>query len=301
MARSEGRVFTTIWMDADFRALTPGAQRLYLFLLSQPELSFCGCLPLRLGKWERCAAGLKLAELQDQLAELAASRFVVADEVTQEVLVRSFVRRDWVLRSPKLWNPFTAACSNVESEVLRDVLSLELQRALAEEPVHDSLRDKVAKLADVLAVAKPQVNTLCHTVPDTQPDTQPDTLGHTPISRSISRRGSNSTEVQRGKQEALLPEAPLTITQRSKRITDAYAAAEPMCKWSAVNGIVIRAIKSDKYADEEIRDALLRMAQEGRGVTVESLRVELAGLAPGSRNGRVTPTPPGVPEHMLRR
>lgn len=74
----------------------------------------------------------------------------------------------------------------------------------------------------------------------------------------------------------------LSITQRSKGITDAYAAAEPMCKWPAVNAIVIRAIKSEKFSDDEIRDALLRLAKEGRGVTVESLRVELAGLPPGN-------------------
>jgi hypothetical protein len=51
-----------------------------------------------------------------------------------------------------------------------------------------------------------------------------------------------------------------------------------MCKWPAVNTAVIRAIKTEKYADEEIRDALLRMAKDGTGVTIESLRVELAGF-----------------------
>lgn len=72
----------------------------------------------------------------------------------------------------------------------------------------------------------------------------------------------------------------LTIGQRSKRITDAYAAAEPMCKWPAVNGVVTLAIKAEKYSDEEIRDALLRMAAENRSVTVDALRTEIAGLPP---------------------
>ena len=75
---------------------------------------------------------------------------------------------------------------------------------------------------------------------------------------------------------------PLSVTQRSRRITDAYAEAEPMCKWPAVNGVVIKAIQSEKFSDDEIRGALLRMAKEGRGVTVESLRVEMAGLTPRS-------------------
>jgi hypothetical protein len=70
----------------------------------------------------------------------------------------------------------------------------------------------------------------------------------------------------------------LTITQRSKRITDVYAEAEPMCKWPAVNSVVIRAIKTGEWSDDEIRDALLRMAEENRSVTIDSLRIELNGL-----------------------
>jgi hypothetical protein len=80
---------------------------------------------------------------------------------------------------------------------------------------------------------------------------------------------------------------PLSVTQRSRRITDAYAQAEPMCKWPAVNGVVIKAIHTEKWADDEIQSALLRLAAEGRSVTVESLRVELNGLPPP--NGRASP------------
>jgi len=82
----------------------------------------------------------------------------------------------------------------------------------------------------------------------------------------------------------------LTPTQRSKRLTDAYAAVEPMCKWVAINGVVLSAIKSGRFADDEIRDALLRLADEGRPVTIDSLRTELQGLAPRTR-GR--PAEPG--------
>jgi hypothetical protein len=77
-----------------------------------------------------------------------------------------------------------------------------------------------------------------------------------------------------------------TDTQRSKSITDAYAAAEPMCKWPAVNGVVLKAIRSERFTDAEIRDALLRLAAEGRSVTVETLRIELAGQPPPSRPNR---------------
>jgi hypothetical protein len=59
-----------------------------------------------------------------------------------------------------------------------------------------------------------------------------------------------------------------------------------MCKWTAVNGVTMHAIKTGKYADDEIRAALLRMAEGGHGVTVESLRVEIEGFTPRSRARR---------------
>lgn len=98
-------------------------------------------------------------------------------------------------------------------------------------------------------------------------------------SRGTGDQGSGSPP-----SAALAPLPPdATITQRSKRITDEYHAVEPMCNWPAINGVVIKAIKSQRFTDDEIRDAVLRLAKEGRPVTVESLRVELAGLPP--RNG----------------
>lgn len=95
----------------------------------------------------------------------------------------------------------------------------------------------------------------------------------------------SETEIQQPPAAAANGSRP-SVTQRSKLITDAYAAAEPMCKWPAVNGVVIKAIKSERYSDNEIRDALLRMAAENRSVTVDSLRTELAGMTPRDREGR---------------
>lgn len=79
------------------------------------------------------------------------------------------------------------------------------------------------------------------------------------------------------------PSAP-TLTQRSKTITNAYADAEPMCRWPAINGIVLKALKAGRWSDNEIRDALLRLATEHRTVTVDTLRIELDGLPTPNRS-----------------
>jgi hypothetical protein len=100
------------------------------------------------------------------------------------------------------------------------------------------------------------------------------------------REPQTEAEIQKPASPVSAADEPrLSVTQRSKRITDAYAEAEPMCKWPAVNGVVIRAIKAERYSDDEIQAALLRMAAENRSVTVDSLRTELAGMPPPNRPG----------------
>jgi hypothetical protein len=102
-------------------------------------------------------------------------------------------------------------------------------------------------------------------------------------SNSVSVSVSNETE-NRDIQAPTVPagETPaaleLTPTQRSKRLTDAYASAEPLCKWPAVNGVVLAAIRSGRFTDDEIRGALLRLATQGRTVTIDTLRTELQGF-----------------------
>lgn len=125
-----------------------------------------------------------------------------------------------------------------------------------------------------------------------RPDSKPDGKRvATDGSRARARRGTTSSSseglpepspepVPPSAGEAAPSPAELTDTQRSKRLTDAYAKAEPMCKWPAVNGVVLRAVQSRKFTDEEIESALLRLAKENRSVTVDALRTELVGFAP---------------------
>jgi hypothetical protein len=124
-----------------------------------------------------------------------------------------------------------------------------------------------------------------------------------PVSVSVSNETENrdiqTPTVSAGETAGTPP--MLTETQRSKRLTDAYAEAEPMCKWVAVNGVVLSAIKSGRFADEEIRGALLRLADQGRSVTVDSLRTELQGFPP-QQQGRpqARPAPSGESTGTIR-
>jgi hypothetical protein len=138
MARAHGRVLSSIWEDEDFIALTQQQQRLYLFLISQPNLNHAGLLPLTLRRWARKAMGLTAAELDEHLDALAKAHFIVLDEDTEELLIRSFVRNDGVWRMPKVMGAMVSGALEIESKALRRALLDEMDRIplddLSDEP-----------------------------------------------------------------------------------------------------------------------------------------------------------------------
>lgn len=128
MARGHGRILSSIWEDPDFLALDEKEQRLYLFLISQPNLNHAGLLPLTLRRWARKAAGLTVADLEKQLAALAAARFIVLDDDTEELLIRSFVRNDGVWRMPKVMGAMVSGAMEISSHALQAALLEEMDR-----------------------------------------------------------------------------------------------------------------------------------------------------------------------------
>lgn len=215
MARSYGKTYLSIWGDGDFRALHPDAQRMYLFLTSQQDLSCVGTIPLRINRWANCAADQTAQQVRSALAELARGNFIVVDECTEEVLVRSFVRRDEGWKSPNMMKSIVSTARTVMSESLRAVLCSEISRIDTSElstkinaKTERSTKDFIDML--IAAVEKdlrdcevaPEVanwgdETLTERVTETLPETHSETLpenGQKPAcgnpSRNPSRKGS---------------------------------------------------------------------------------------------------------------
>jgi hypothetical protein len=164
MAQDFAPLFRSIWSDADFRALTVDAQHLYLMLLSHPDRNSAGVLSMTLRKWTRLAADLSPDRLDAGLAELDDAGFIVMDEETEEVLVRSFIRRAKVYAHIRMLANALREVSEVESERLRSALGQELVRLpkLAV-PEHNermaaearSAQDRLNELASMLCDAPP--------------------------------------------------------------------------------------------------------------------------------------------------
>lgn len=128
MARSFGRVLAVIWDDEDFKACSPTAQRMYVFLLSQPDLEHSGVIPLRERRWASSCKALTAMQVRADVAELCGARFTVADEETEELLVRSLIRRDEIWRQPNVFKAALASARAVKSAAIRGTLAGELQR-----------------------------------------------------------------------------------------------------------------------------------------------------------------------------
>lgn len=114
--------------DDDWRDLTWSAQWMYDFLAQHPDRNEAGMVPFTIKRWARVARGLTVADLRRALAELDAAGFVVVDEDTEEVLVRSYIRVGKVYTHIRLFRNACIAIRSVESDRIRSALGQELVR-----------------------------------------------------------------------------------------------------------------------------------------------------------------------------
>ena len=99
-------------------------------------------------------------------------------------------------------------------------------------------------------------------------DTDVSSRGDTDVSRTINITIKEPSTTAR--------DAGETEGRRVNRLTTHYSERVPMCRFPAIAGIVKTAVRAG-YADEQIIAALLRLADQRRSVTVESMRIELEG------------------------
>jgi hypothetical protein len=125
MARAYGRFFSSAWeVDEDWLQLTQSAKYTYLLLLSQQKLSLVGVLDYLPSRWGRLAPDTNAADIEAAVMELEASRFVLVDRRTDELLIRTFVKHDvqGTRSNPKLIKGFWRAWETVSSRQLRQVI-----------------------------------------------------------------------------------------------------------------------------------------------------------------------------------
>lgn len=134
MARDHARIELSIWADDDWRDLTPGAQHLYLLILTHPDLSFAGVVDWRPNRLRVMASHWDPDDLKRAAEELARNLYLVVDEETEEALIRSFVRNDGLMKQPNMAVAMVKAARSIASRGIRAVLVHELLRLREDQP-----------------------------------------------------------------------------------------------------------------------------------------------------------------------
>lgn len=128
MARDHGRIMCSIWDDREFLKLDAAVQRTYFLLISEPSISNAGVMMLTLRRWARLAADTPIEVLEDHIRVLSDCRFLVVDWDTEELLVRSFIRNDGVVKQPHILLNAIRSVRHLRSPVLRVAVGRELAR-----------------------------------------------------------------------------------------------------------------------------------------------------------------------------
>lgn len=147
MPRDYAQIRQDMWSDDRWRGLTPMAQWLYMLLLSDPRLTYAGVTEWHPGRIAQRAKECNGRDVLIAAAELADAHFVIIDEDTEEVAIRSFLKHDPVMRNPRLAVTMAKDFGVVASNKIRAGIVYELQRLKRADP-------------DLPAWDKPQVKTV---------------------------------------------------------------------------------------------------------------------------------------------
>lgn len=152
MARTFGAVYLRIWRDQDWRTLSHTEQYLYWTLIFQPKLNRAGLLEYSPRRWAEGNSTLTVPDVEATIKSLELRGYVVLDEGTNELLIRTYVRNDEAWKQPKVMASVVSAANEIESPKLRYALLLELDRIpvdeLSDSPGPNngpSIRSKVQK------------------------------------------------------------------------------------------------------------------------------------------------------------
>ncbi|HEY4536421.1 MAG TPA: hypothetical protein VIG71_10720 [Enteractinococcus sp.] len=134
MARNFAKLYVGIWSDERFKVLTSQAQRLYIYLFGHQRLDNAGTLVWQPQVAVRTASDLTADIIDQAMHELRAHRYIVLDDDTGLLAVRSYVRNDETLKNSKNTTAFVKAWDTLDSELLKSVIAHEVNRIADESP-----------------------------------------------------------------------------------------------------------------------------------------------------------------------
>ena len=225
MARDHASIRIDMWGDDDWRSLSQGAQHLYMLLLSHPTLSYAGVADWKPGRLAAMTSGHSTEAVKADAAELERNLFIVLDEATEEVLVRSFVKHDGLMKQPKLVVSMTTAFAAVASQKIRSVIAFEVQKLRASEP-----EMRAWGVKQVQTVLTATANDAASFTPGLTLDVTP---GFTPNGGQGLAEPTTTATATSSKEDR---SAPGTVSRsRGSRVPDSFSITREMREWAAEN------------------------------------------------------------------
>ncbi len=196
MARDHARILTSRHNDRDWRTLPMCSQWLFDYLLTSPTLTYAGVAtynPKRIAKAIN-DGGVERIDVAAYRLETFDPPYVVIDRETDEAFIRSFVRNDGLLKSPKVAIAAFRAWESITSDVIRACFVFELARLRDDRPdlaswehemsgqfMDSILSDDAMPPTDAYTSLTP--NPAAHLFTETLSETPPETLSETPRRR----------------------------------------------------------------------------------------------------------------------
>ena len=131
--RQYALIHRAILDDPSWRCLTRSQQNLYLLLLLKLSTNLCGVVDWRPKKLAVNASDMTVETIEADAVVLEKKLYIVRDEDTDEVLIRSFLRNDAPLKSNKTAIAVRSSYTDTASSKLRGVIVFELQRLYKEQ------------------------------------------------------------------------------------------------------------------------------------------------------------------------
>lgn len=159
MPRDRANIRIDLWADEDWRRLSVNAQHLYILLLSHSTLSYAGVADWRPKRLAPLTADRTPESLEEAAEELKNAAFIYPDDDTEEVLIRSFVRHDGVIRHPKLHVSMANDFASIASARIREFVAFELQKLHQED--HELALWKHPKVQTILKAKASDMKVFC--------------------------------------------------------------------------------------------------------------------------------------------
>jgi len=225
MARDRANINTNIWTDQDWRDLTRDEQWLYTLLMTHPSLTYAGVADWRTARLSAMAASTSKEDIERAAKGLQEARFVFVDDDTEEILVRSFLRHDGLLKQPKLSISMVNAFGSVASKPIRQVIVHELRRLNGEYPEWGAFSQE--KVQALLKLEGKDMGEFTHSfTPAVTPASTPTGGQADPLPTSTATTTATSTVVEGSGEGRKKPKRPLPASWQPNETHREYASAE---------------------------------------------------------------------------